>query len=41
VFEPPLPVDAPEIQMYWHSRHDRTPAQNWLRGLVREICRRF
>lgn len=39
VFEPPVPCPAPEIQMYWHSRHDRNPAHQWLRGLVAGLAR--
>ncbi|HEX5264301.1 MAG TPA: LysR family transcriptional regulator [Phenylobacterium sp.] len=41
VYEPPLPVGVPEIQMYWHSRHDRNPTHAWLRDLTRSVAARF
>jgi DNA-binding transcriptional LysR family regulator len=34
IYEPPLELPAPEIMMYWHSRHDRSPAHRWLRNQV-------
>jgi DNA-binding transcriptional LysR family regulator len=34
VFTPPIPMPTPKIQMYWHSRHDQSPAHRWLRTLV-------
>jgi DNA-binding transcriptional LysR family regulator len=34
VLQPPMDVPAPEIQMYWHSRHDRNPAHGWMREEV-------
>jgi DNA-binding transcriptional LysR family regulator len=34
LFEPPVEVPAPEIRMYWHSRHDRNPAHRWMREEV-------
>jgi DNA-binding transcriptional LysR family regulator len=37
LFEPPVPLPAHEIRMYWHSRHDRTPAHRWLRRQVVEV----
>jgi DNA-binding transcriptional LysR family regulator len=32
-----LPVGGPrmEVKMYWHARHDRDPANRWLRAKVR------
>ena len=35
-----LPVGGPrmEVKMYWHARHDRDPANLWLRGKVRAAC---
>jgi DNA-binding transcriptional LysR family regulator len=36
VLQPPIEVPAPEIQMYWHSRHDRNPAHRWMRQKVLE-----
>jgi len=41
LYEPPVPIAVPEIQMYWHSRHDANPAHQWLRGLVRDVAARF
>jgi DNA-binding transcriptional LysR family regulator len=29
---------VPEISMYWHSRHDRNPAHQWLREDVRAVA---
>ncbi|MEO5796725.1 MAG: LysR family transcriptional regulator [Rhodoferax sp.] len=36
-----LPVATPEftVSMLWHPRLDADPAQRWLRGCVREVCR--
>lgn len=31
IFQPPVEVPAPEIMLYWHSRHDRDPAHQWMR----------
>jgi DNA-binding transcriptional LysR family regulator len=33
----PMPTAVPEISMYWHSRHDRNPAHQWLREHVRAV----
>lgn len=35
-----LPVGGPrmEVKMYWHARHDRDPANLWLRRKVRAAC---
>jgi DNA-binding transcriptional LysR family regulator len=33
----PIEVPAPEIRMYWHSRHARNPAQLWLRGEIAAV----
>lgn len=37
VYAPPFPSPAPEIRMYWHSRHDRNPAHQWLRAQVQAV----
>lgn len=29
--EPPFPVPAPEIKLYWHARHDGEAAHQWMR----------
>ena len=34
VFEPPFPIPAPEIKLYWHARHDGEAAHQWLRHQV-------
>jgi DNA-binding transcriptional LysR family regulator len=34
LYQPPMPSPAPEIRMYWHSRHDQSPLHRWLRQLV-------
>lgn len=33
----PIPSPAPEIRMYWHSRHQKNPAHVWLRDVVVEV----
>jgi len=37
LYEPPVVTGAPEIALYWHSRHDRNPAHAWLRDHVRAV----
>jgi DNA-binding transcriptional LysR family regulator len=37
LYKAPLELSVPEISMYWHSRHDRNPAHQWLRDQVRAI----
>jgi DNA-binding transcriptional LysR family regulator len=34
IYLPPLEVPVPEVRMYWHKRHDRSPAHCWLREQV-------
>jgi DNA-binding transcriptional LysR family regulator len=34
LFAPPTAVDAPEIYMYWHRRHERDTAHQWLRRQI-------
>lgn len=34
VYEPPFPVPAMEIMMYWHADRDADPAHKWLRETV-------
>ncbi len=34
LYRSPVDMPAPEIQMYWHSRHDRDPAHRWLRSQI-------
>lgn len=34
VFAPPVDVPVPDVQLYWHKRHDRHPAHRWLRSEV-------
>lgn len=37
----PVPIALPRIEvgMLWHRRHERDPAQRWLRGTVSEVVR--
>lgn len=39
LYPPPVEMPTPEIQMYWHSRHDRNPAHCWLRTQVAETVK--
>jgi DNA-binding transcriptional LysR family regulator len=41
IYQPPAPMAAPEISLYWHSRHDRNPAHAWMREHVRQVCTRL
>ncbi len=34
VFQPPFPIPAPEIKLYWHARHDGEAAHQWMRQQV-------
>ena len=38
LYEAPLPLGAPQISLYWHSRHDRNPAHGWIRDHIRQVC---
>ena len=38
VYELPLEIPAPEMWLYWHRRHDGTPAQVWLRQRVMDAA---
>lgn len=33
----PLPMRQIDVAMYWHERCQHSPAQRWLRGVVRDI----
>ncbi|HEX2560778.1 LysR family transcriptional regulator [Phenylobacterium sp.] len=37
IYALPVPSPAPEIRMYWHSRHQKNPAHVWLREVVVEV----
>jgi DNA-binding transcriptional LysR family regulator len=37
--ELPFASEPFDWTLYWHRRHDGNPALQWLRGLIREICR--
>jgi DNA-binding transcriptional LysR family regulator len=39
VFDPPFDIPVPEIKLYWHQRHTRSPAHRWLRQQVIDVCR--
>jgi DNA-binding transcriptional LysR family regulator len=34
LFQPPVDVAVPDVQLYWHSRHDNDPVHKWLRGEI-------
>lgn len=34
VFEPPIDVPAPHVNLYWHSRYDQDRAHLWMRSLI-------
>lgn len=36
-FQPPVPIPAPDISLYWHSRHDKDAAHRWMRRLVLDL----
>jgi DNA-binding transcriptional LysR family regulator len=36
---PPMALPRIEVGMLWHRRHDRDPAQRWLRATVAEVVR--
>ncbi|MCB2127540.1 MAG: LysR family transcriptional regulator [Rhodobacteraceae bacterium] len=36
-FQPPIPIPAPDINLYWHSRHDRDAAHLWMRRLLLDL----
>ncbi|MBI2718831.1 MAG: LysR family transcriptional regulator [Rhizobiales bacterium] len=38
VLDPPFAIPAPEIRLYWHSRHGKSPAHRWFRTLVAELA---
>lgn len=39
-FSLPIPMAAFTVSLLWHPRLDADPAHRWLRGCIREICRR-
>lgn len=39
IFEPPMPIPAPELFMLWHRRATRNPSHVWLREQVAEVLR--
>lgn len=36
--EPPLELPTVRIRQLWHQSTDKVPAQQWLRGVVRDVC---
>lgn len=38
-FAPPIPIPVPEVNLYWHARHDDDPAHRWMRGQILESVR--
>jgi len=41
LYEPPLAIPTPKMQLYWHSRNDKAPPQIWLRQRVLEEVARL
>ena len=37
MYKPPVPIEAGELFMYWHKRHDQNPALRWMRQQVAEV----
>jgi DNA-binding transcriptional LysR family regulator len=37
MYKPPIPIEAGELFMYWHKRHDQNPALRWMRQQVTEV----
>ena len=37
VYQPPVPIEAGELFMYWHKRHDQNPALRWMRQQASEV----
>jgi DNA-binding transcriptional LysR family regulator len=34
IYQPPIAIPVPEVRLYWHRRHDESPAHRWLREQV-------
>jgi DNA-binding transcriptional LysR family regulator len=34
IYHPPVEVPVPEVRLYWHKRHDRSPSHIWLRETI-------
>lgn len=34
IYRPPVEVPVPEVSLYWHKRHDRSPPHAWLREKI-------
>ncbi len=41
LFDLPFEMPAPDIFLYWHSRHTRNSAQKWMRGELIQLTQRF
>ncbi|HYM32871.1 MAG TPA: LysR family transcriptional regulator [Candidatus Cybelea sp.] len=41
IYQPPFEVPVPEINLYWHRRHDQDPAHRWLREQIVAGVREF
>ena len=37
MYKSPVPIEAGELFMYWHKRHDQNPALRWMRQQVSEV----
>jgi DNA-binding transcriptional LysR family regulator len=34
IYEPPIKIPVPKIEIYWHRRHDKNPTHMWLREQI-------
>ena len=34
LFRPPIDIPVPDVNLYWHGRYDRDPANAWLRAQI-------
>jgi DNA-binding transcriptional LysR family regulator len=34
IYEPPIEIPVPKIEIYWHRRHDKNPTHMWLREQI-------
>ncbi|KQZ00313.1 LysR family transcriptional regulator [Pseudolabrys sp. Root1462] len=41
IYRPPIAVDVPDINLYWHRRYDQNPAHRWMRDQVMTAIKPF
>jgi DNA-binding transcriptional LysR family regulator len=41
IYRPPIDVPVPEVRLYWHKRHDRNAAHQWLRERILDAVKPF